>query len=475
MAKINDPLDVGYLVFQGGGGKGVAYAGALKALEEMGILPIRAGANSHLKGIAGTSAGAISALMLAMGYTSDEIDERFLSDPDMFTVFFDGPDNDSYRIVSAFNSPGRSERSVHINVNETFADFLNHIGEFSLKNPALRIVGVTIMALINKHSGFHSLLGRPAPEGLLLIFKSLDQSLRDTLGGRIVGSLGQNDIAGAIVDMYLEILKYVLFLFLFDSDEANAALKKLGEHKNQYLYNLFFDLGLFPGFTVREFFQKQITLRFKELYAEKNIQGGTLNFKDFYELTGCNLIFTGVNVSKNHFQFFSKDHTPDFSVAEAAAISMNIPIVFKPIRVLRRDLEGLWIDGGTVNNLPLHAFDYLEKPELLTRFNEELYAYLHSKVLAISLIDYLPGEEPVNEGSNYFPIAGFIKNLLEVMWDPNESQIKREIEREQIIQIPYGGLSTLNFAPSEELKEEPIRRAYKLVMEYFGRSNTDGF
>lgn len=473
MTKINEPLDVEYLVFQGGGGKGVAYAGALKALEELGILPIRPGENNHLKGIAGTSAGAISALMLAMGYTSDEIDERFLSDPDMFTAFFDGPDNDSYRTVSAFNSPGRSERSVHINVNETFGDFLKNIRELSLQNPFLRIVGVTIIALVNKHSGFHSLLGRPAPEGLLLLFKSLDQSLKDNLGGRIVGSLGQNNVAEAIVDIYLELLKYVTFLFLYDIDEANAALNKLGEHKNQYLYNLFFDLGFFPGFTIREFFQKHITLRFKELYEGRNIQGATLNFKDFYELTGCNLIFTGVNVSKNHFQFFSKDHTPDFPVAEAAAISMNIPIVFKPIHVQRRDLEGFWIDGGTVNNLPLHAFDYLEKPELLTRYNEDLYAYLHSKVLAISLIDFLPGEKPDSKEENYFPVVDFINSLLQVMWDPNESQIKREIEREQIIQIPYGGLSTLNFSPSEELKEEPIRRAYKLVMEYFGRSNTD--
>jgi len=54
------------LVFEGGGVKGIAYIGALKVLEEKGIL-------KNIERIAGTSAGAITAALLSVGFTSEEI------------------------------------------------------------------------------------------------------------------------------------------------------------------------------------------------------------------------------------------------------------------------------------------------------------------------------------------------------------------------------------------------------------------
>jgi NTE family protein len=54
------------LVFQGGGVKGIAYAGALNALENMGI-------NTNIKRCAGTSAGSIVATLISIGYDSTEI------------------------------------------------------------------------------------------------------------------------------------------------------------------------------------------------------------------------------------------------------------------------------------------------------------------------------------------------------------------------------------------------------------------
>ncbi|MGZ4054325.1 MAG: patatin-like phospholipase family protein [Bacteroidia bacterium] len=54
------------LVFEGGGVKGIAYGGALEILNNMNLL-------SGIERVAGTSAGAINATMLALGYTSDEV------------------------------------------------------------------------------------------------------------------------------------------------------------------------------------------------------------------------------------------------------------------------------------------------------------------------------------------------------------------------------------------------------------------
>ncbi len=53
-------------IFQGGGVKGIAHIGALKALEERGFNCVKA---------AGTSVGAIIASLVVSGYTSDEMTE----------------------------------------------------------------------------------------------------------------------------------------------------------------------------------------------------------------------------------------------------------------------------------------------------------------------------------------------------------------------------------------------------------------
>ena len=56
------------LVFEGGGVKGIAYGGALEILDRLGIL-------KNITRVAGTSAGAISAALLAIGYTYKEVSD----------------------------------------------------------------------------------------------------------------------------------------------------------------------------------------------------------------------------------------------------------------------------------------------------------------------------------------------------------------------------------------------------------------
>jgi len=58
------------LVFEGGGVKGIGLAGALATLEERDYRP---------QNVAGTSAGAISAALLAAGYTAAELREIILN------------------------------------------------------------------------------------------------------------------------------------------------------------------------------------------------------------------------------------------------------------------------------------------------------------------------------------------------------------------------------------------------------------
>jgi NTE family protein len=60
------------LVFEGGGVKGLGLAGAFAAIEQHGFTP---------KSVAGTSAGAITAALVAAGYNSNELDKIVLDLP----------------------------------------------------------------------------------------------------------------------------------------------------------------------------------------------------------------------------------------------------------------------------------------------------------------------------------------------------------------------------------------------------------
>lgn len=84
------------LVFEGGGVKGIAYAGALEVLDKEGIL-------TNIKRVAGTSAGAMVAVLVGLGYTANDLKD-ILWDLN-FTEFLDdsfGKIRDTERLFSEY-------------------------------------------------------------------------------------------------------------------------------------------------------------------------------------------------------------------------------------------------------------------------------------------------------------------------------------------------------------------------------------
>ena len=84
------------LIFEGGGVKGIAYVGALQELETRQIM-------KNIKRVGGTSAGAINAVLLALGYDL-KTTLKILTDLD-FNKFMDdswGFVRDTDRLISDF-------------------------------------------------------------------------------------------------------------------------------------------------------------------------------------------------------------------------------------------------------------------------------------------------------------------------------------------------------------------------------------
>ncbi len=89
-------MSIENLVFEGGGVKGIAFCGAVKYLEENGIMP-------NVKRLIGSSAGAITAGALAVGYKSYEV-EKILKETNFINFLDDswGVIGDIYRFINEY-------------------------------------------------------------------------------------------------------------------------------------------------------------------------------------------------------------------------------------------------------------------------------------------------------------------------------------------------------------------------------------
>ena len=299
-----------------------------------------------------------------------------------------------------------------------------------------------------------------------------------------------------------------------------------------YLSNLFNDRGLFPGFTARSYFYRTMK---KYLVKhdpsspyfigkndnEVNNEIKTMTFKKLYDITGINMIITSVNITKTVSLPFSYQHTPDFPVVEAVCMSMCLPMVFKPIynnadvkfgasKEYNERYKGFFIDGGTVVNLPLHAFDdgfELNKNVLALRLQNghdpnELFdvysqypdydAYLKTlkrkgifvkKSKEDSKINTLiPKNKYIRDFYNVtsYPLylgdalgsfGSFVGDLLSaLMYYEEEGQIKNEKEAKQTIPLYAYDVTIYDFDPDPNLKKFVIGQAREKTAAYFNIS-----
>ena len=119
------------LVFEGGGVKGIAYAGAIEILEKNDLL-------SAAENVAGTSAGAITATLVALNYSADEITKAIMNLD--FKSFEDG--FNPFRLLTSYglykgdaflNWMKSKIKQVKLDENITFEELHNLGGYKGLK------------------------------------------------------------------------------------------------------------------------------------------------------------------------------------------------------------------------------------------------------------------------------------------------------------------------------------------------------
>lgn len=423
------------LVFEGGGGRGMAYLGALAALEDLGILPI--GGSSPITGIAGASAGSITAFMLALGYTSAEL--AALVPRQEYLRFLDEPAV-TY-LPAILSGPFRYEYGKHRHESQR---------RFS-----------KLMAFLT----------------------------------------------GTVTAPLLSIL--------LDSALSNLSpniRKAVGRQAGKYLHNVLHEGGMFPGFSVASFFAESLLDKIKSIEdwnvllpradASNNaailehVQGPSLNstkrqaltdllkqvtFDSFYKWRACRLVVAGTNLTENVPGYFSQLHTPDFPIIGAVRASMSIPLMFKPVfmeAASKQDAlyNGYWVDGGVLNNLPLHAFNAGGSLQpYAARFEPFNKATLGFDLKSPEKQRSDRERKNEAEARHVLNIGKLIGNLMDsFMYAGSLGQYADSAVRENVILIDTGELDTYELAPTPKQVAATLDCAWCATMQWFREHSFDG-
>ncbi len=260
-----DPEKVENLVFEGGGGKGVAYLGAVQALECLGLVPIKIDDNvvsgdvlpyskselsngNKIQRIAGSSAGAITAFMLSMGCKGEDIAKELLNSQ-QFLEFFDLP-----RQVSRNHRDGSPEAISKQTIREVrYQDSAaNMLKKDNKHTGALKGTEIEVNNEWHKRKQAKA-IPKFVYDSLIYYFDlqvAIDTS--DLLSSILNRKIGED-----------ELKNYLRFTEMPDTAAVKDAIR------NDCIAHLQLTGGLFPGRQIRFFFHR---LLFRHLYKiDENI------------------------------------------------------------------------------------------------------------------------------------------------------------------------------------------------------------
>ena len=402
--------DIRYLTFEGGGGKGAAYLGALELLHKElkvleyhpdskgikinGVVPFRLD-KTKIRGIAGTSAGAITATVLAAGYRPEDIRAMLLDSAKLSEIVRDYAGHGQIPAIVARSGAG----------------------------------GLEIKPLAMKEH-----LSHRTQEGLK--------------------ASAWFTVANRSKDMFAAGICYGLGL---PGVFAEAALAESLSQFTEAARHYYFDLGLLDGEVLRQIIGNVLQTQF----GNRNI-----TFKEMNKDTEIHLKLTGTSVQTAETVWF--DHLgvwANMCVADAVRISVSFPMVFKPVCVLPRDQfrngtsDGyLFADGGILANNPIRAFDYVKKPEpiglcesFITGRPRERRApgRLNPEVLSFRL-----DKDVADPG--YIGLPSYMLGLTKCATSLSETTPLADPQAlRQTIALSTEGLSTLDFVISPGTPEDP--------------------
>ena len=195
-------------------------------------------------------------------------------------------------------------------------------------------------------------------------------------------------------------------------------------------------------------------------YITKIIKDKTGNekytFADLYKNTGVVLVITGTSITDKKTIFFNYETYPDMEIRLAVRISMSIPYLFEPIRYDNK----MFVDGGMLDNYPLHVFDKGE---------------INQKTLGLKLITPNDTEDkklikPIQD-RDIKSIKDFSLALLNTMLVTANRNEVNDFYWSRTVSINVPDLSDINFNINNDLKNNLMECGRTGVVDFFAKSN----
>ena len=279
-----------YLVFSGGGAKGAIYSGVYEGLTDANIV-------AGVSAIAGSSAGAISATIIASGVTPSEFEKI----------------SKETNLQGLLGTEGVSAGPIQISKDGI---------------PLYNLLDKTIRESINdfvKTNDFATICAERL-KNIPQEQEKLEEKKQDL--ARQMASVDLMDDGSN--ELLKEIQENINGL-----DFQIQNLTKQSEKIKTIVESNFAELNNLKNKTL----EKGNKILFKDLALLRLIE--PVKFKD--------LFITAVRRDNGELVIFSADKTPDVEIALACRASASIPLVFKPVKI--GDFE--YVDGGYRDNLPV--------------------------------------------------------------------------------------------------------------------------
>lgn len=369
-----DHSEVENIAFAGGGAKGIVYPGVLRRMGELGM---------EIKRVSGTSAGAITALPFALGYTPKKIEEIVLKYD--FTRFMYESKINSFILKDTVMSEMMHQSSY---LNEFKQNFDNSFLEYLIKNPLFFAkvgfpleVGTQITnsheySLLIEHH-YNSFLNIPNLKSRLRIL-SIDDELKDIIlksrdesydkYKESLKSEKDKDFAEELIDS-MSSDKFKINDFLIEFVRLKRKEDIIEEFFGDLIENRFIFLGkssegrhkleaISDGLSTPE---RLRNVTFKEFKAiRENFTEPKWGFKDLgiciCERLSGNVLKTFDKENYKQIDAYSGNEDPTYSempIKTAVRISMNLPGAFGAYEYKGKH----YVDGGVRANFPMHFFD----------------------------------------------------------------------------------------------------------------------
>ena len=209
--------------------------------------------------------------------------------------------------------------------------------------------------------------------------------------------------------------------------------------------------GLYRGDAFLNWMKKQI--------ADKNIPP-EVTFQQLVENhNGLDLHVFATDLNTKSVKEFCAKKTPTTIVAEAVRASMSIPLFFEAWQFPNSTPDNhIYVDGGTVYNYPITAFD--------------TDGELNNNTLGLHL-DNLSGEV-VDDGLGYKHLFKYIKALFETLLDAQVIDFDRNKEQQlQTIRIDDFGISATDFKITSQQKQKLFDSGVKCATEFLENYQSD--